>query len=79
MVFTTLNTLQWKKFDDYENIRSANPFYLIIGKIDEFIEEKNGSKYLVFDSMELHSTNENKEVLKNTLNFGMRLKMWLKP
>ena len=53
--------------------------YLIIGKIDEFIEEKNGSKYLVFDSMELHSTNENKEVLKNTLNFGMRLKMWLKP
>ena len=33
--------------------------YLIIGKVDGHIEEKNGSKYLVFDS-----TDENKEVLK---------------
>ena len=33
--------------------------YLIFGKVDGFIEEKNGSKYLVFDS-----TDENKEVLK---------------
>ena len=33
--------------------------YLIIGKGDRRIEEKNGSKYLVFDS-----TDENKEVLK---------------
>ena len=32
--------------------------YLIIGKIDRHVEEKNGSKYLVFDS-----TDENKEVL----------------
>ena len=32
--------------------------YLIIGEVDGFIEEKNGSKYLVFDS-----TDENKEVL----------------
>ena len=32
--------------------------YLIIGKVDGFIEEKNGSKYLGFDS-----TDENKEVL----------------
>ena len=27
--------------DDYENIQSVNPLYLIIGKIDKFIEEKN--------------------------------------
>ena len=33
--------------------------YLIIGKVDGHIEEKNESKYLVFDS-----TDENKEVLK---------------
>ena len=33
--------------------------YLITGKVDGHIEEKNGSKYLVFDSMD-----ENKEVLK---------------
>ena len=43
--------------------------YLIIGKVDGHIKEKNGSKYLVFDSAELHSTelhstDENKEVLK---------------
>ena len=33
--------------------------YLIIGKVDGHIEEKNKSKYLVFDS-----TDESKEVLK---------------
>ena len=62
-----------KNTDDYENIYSVNPLYLIIGKVDGFIEEKNGSKYLVF-----HSTDENKEVLKNTQNFGMGLKMRLR-
>ena len=48
-----------RKIDDCENIYSVNPLYLIIGKVDGHIEEKNGSKYLVFDS-----TDENKEVLK---------------
>ena len=47
------------KIGDCENIYSVNPLYLIIGKVDGHIEEKNGSKYLVFDS-----TDENKEVLK---------------
>ena len=47
-----------KKIDDYEDIYIVNPLYLIIGEVDGFIEEKNGSKYLVFDS-----TDENKEVL----------------
>ena len=59
-----------KKIDDYENIYSISLLYLIIGKVDEFIEEKNENKYLVFDS-----TDKNKEVLKNTQNFGMGLKM----
>ena len=48
-----------KKIDDCENIYSVNPLYLIIGKVDGHIEEKNESKYLVFDS-----TDENKEVLE---------------
>ena len=53
-----------KKIGDCENIYSVNPLYLIIGKVDGHIEENNGNKYLVFDSMELHSTDENKKVLK---------------
>ena len=48
-----------KKIVDYENICSVNPLYLIIGDVDGHIEEKNGSKYLVFDS-----TNENRRVFK---------------
>ena len=34
------------------------------------IEEKNGNKYLIFDN----SANENKELLKNVMMFGMELK-----
>ena len=48
-----------KKIDDYDNIYSVNPLYLIIGKVDEFIEEKNESKYLVFSSAD-----ENIDVFK---------------
>ena len=48
-----------KKIDDCDNIHSVNPLYLIIGKVDGFIEEKNGSKYLVFDS-----SDKNKKVFK---------------
>ena len=53
-----------KKIGDCENIYSVNPLYLIIGKVDGHIEENNGNKYLVFDSAELCSTDEDKEVLK---------------
>ena len=45
----------------------------IVDEGDTFIEESNGNKYLVSVS-----TDKNKEVLKNTQNFGMRLKIWLK-
>ena len=44
---------------DYIKINSANPLCLIISEVDGYIKEKNGSKYLVFDS-----ANENNEVLK---------------
>ena len=39
-----------KKIGDCENIYSVNPLYLIIGKVDGHIEEKNENKYLGFDS-----------------------------
>ena len=48
-----------KKFDDYESIYSVNPLYLHIIHARWYIEEKNGNKYLFFDSV-----NENKEVFK---------------
>ena len=57
-----------KKIDDYKNIYSVNPLYWIIGELNGYIEEKDGNKYLIFDS-----TDEHKEVLKNTLNFRMGL------
>ena len=39
-----------KSISDYENINSVNLLYLIIGKVDGFIEENNGNKYLTFPS-----------------------------
>ena len=48
-----------KKTGGCENIYSVNPWYLIIGKVDGHIEEKNGSKYLIFDS-----TDENRNILE---------------
>ena len=48
-----------KKIDNYENIYSINPLYLIIDHTSGYIEEKEMNKYLVFDS-----TDENKELLK---------------
>ena len=38
---------------------SANPLYLIINKINGYIDEINGNKYLT-----LVSTNKSKEILK---------------
>ena len=58
-----------RKIDDYESIYSVNPLGLRIIYARGYTEEKNGNKYLIFDSV-----NENKEVLKNTLEFGMELK-----
>ena len=42
-----------------ENMYRVNPLHLIIGEVDGHIKEKDGSKYLVFDS-----TDENREVLE---------------
>ena len=48
-----------KKIDDYESICSVNPLYLPIDHASGYIEEKNGNKCLIFDSVD-----ENKGVLK---------------
>ena len=48
-----------KKIDDFENIYSVNSLYLITAHTNEYIEEKDANKYLVFDI-----TDENTELLK---------------
>ena len=48
-----------KKIDDCENIQSLSPLYLQVNRASGYIEEKNGNKYLNFDS-----TDESKELLK---------------
>ena len=58
------------KIDDCENIHSVNPLYLCIDQVSGYIEEKGLNKYLVFDS-----TDENKELLKNTMTFLMELEI----
>ena len=58
-----------KKIDDCENVYSVNPLHLFFNRASRYIEEKNENKYLIFDS-----TDENKELLKNTMMFGMELK-----
>ena len=66
-----------KEIDDYENIYSVNPLYLIIAHASGYIEchpveEKVVNKYLVFDS-----TEENRELLKkyNDVFNGIRNKI----
>ena len=37
-----------KKIDDYKNIHSINPLYLMIGEVIGHIEENNRNKYIIF-------------------------------
>ena len=48
-----------KNDSKYVNIHSVNPLYFIVDKVDGFIEEKEGNKYLNFAF-----TDNNTEVLK---------------
>ena len=61
-----------KKIDDYENIYSVNPLYLIFDHASGYIEEKEVNKYFTFDS-----TDKNKELLKkyNDVFNGIRGKI----
>ena len=51
------------------NINSVNSLYLVVGEIDGFIEEENGSKYL-----NIALTNSNSEVLKKYSQFWKGIK-----
>ena len=63
-----------KKIDDYESIYSVNSLYLRINHARRSIEEKNGNKYLVFDSVD-----ENKEVAKKYEDVWDGIKSKIKP
>ena len=52
-----------KRISDYEYINSVNPLYLIIGKVDGYLGENNGNKYLTFTS-----TEKNKKMLEKYTN-----------
>ena len=49
------------KDSDYVKINSVNSLHLIIDKVDRYIEEGNGNKYLI-----IASTDENKVLIKYT-------------
>ena len=61
------------KDSDYVKINSVNLLYLMISKVDRYIEEKNGNKYL-----NLVSTNENKDMLIKYTKFWDKIKNDLK-
>ena len=62
-----------KKVDDYESIYSVNSLYLRVNHANGYIEEKNGNKYLIYDS-----TDENKELLKKCKNVWNGIKNKIK-
>ena len=62
--YITINNI-----NNYENIYSVNTLHLIIGEANEYIEEKNGNKYLTFAS-----TDKNKEVLENYTKLWKKIK-----
>ena len=53
----------------YIKINHVNPLYLIINKINGFIEEGNGNKYLT-----LVPTNESKDTLKKYVELWSKIR-----
>ena len=63
-----------KKFDDYENIQSVNPLYLIINSATGYFKEKNGEKHLILDLTEKHEELFSEIISEiKTLNRGKEL------
>ena len=52
---------------NHVEIDSLNPLYLIINKINGYIEESNGNEYLT-----LVPTDERKDTIKNMKNLGIK-------
>ena len=68
-IYYNIGYITVKKIDDYESIYSVNPLYFHVNHANVCIETKNGNKYLIFDSID-----ENKDLLKNKMMFGMESK-----
>ena len=63
-----------KKFDDYENIHSVNPLYLIINSATKYFKGKNGEKYLILDLIEKYEEVFSRIISEiKTLNGGKEL------
>ena len=62
-----------KKIDGCENIYSVNPLHLLVNHTNGYIEEKNGNKYLIFDS-----TDKNNELLKKYKDVRIGIKNKIK-
>ena len=58
---------------DHLNIYSVNPFSLVFNKINGYIEESNGNKYLIFPF-----TDKNKEVLTKYTGLWNKIKSLIK-
>ena len=56
---------------DQFKVNSVNPLYLLVHRINGFIEKKEGSKY--FNTASIDS---NSKVLKNMKNFGSEEKIY---
>ena len=56
----------------YIKIKIVNPLYLIIGKINGYIEESNQIKYF-----KVVSADESREIWKYMKNCGVKSKIWL--
>ena len=65
MVFTTLDTSQLKRLVIVQNTNSVNPLYLMIGEVIGHVKEKMEIKKII------DSSDENEEILKNTMILGM--------
>ena len=60
------------KDSDFVKINGVNPLHLIIGEVDECIEENNGNKYLTFTS-----TDKNKKVLEKYTKLWDKTKYYI--
>ena len=56
----------------YVKVNSINPLYLVLDKINGYIEESNGNNYLT-----LVPTDEIKDTLKNIKNYEIKSEIFL--
>ena len=68
-----------KHFDDFENIHSVNPLYLIIHSTTGHSKEKNCEKYLILDSIDkCEEVWSGIRLEIKTFNDGKKIVLWKK-